>query len=232
MKKVLSVLLSFMLLCVLLSGCNGKTASDEKGNSSVQSSNAEQEEERVIHLVTDLGKNAEFWTDIEDDTAGAQNAIEQALKFIGNLPAGYKVAVEVLPTNEADYQSRLTNLRTEIMAGGGPDIFVLSTDDYGKMDSQKRLFPNPQKAMADGFFLPLDDYLRNAQYMELDKMNPTVTKAGCYENTQMVLPIRYSYGAAKINSNLPDPEAGWNEVMNSNDETMKSVYARAAKPFG
>ena len=183
--------------------------------------------EKVIHLVTDLGHNAKFHTGVEDDTDLAQYALEQAMEKLGTLPVGYRVEVEVLPTNEADYQSRLTRIRTEIMSGEGPDIFLLSTDDLPRLNPQEHLFPDAQKAMADNLFLPLDDYVKSAKFMEFDKMNPTIMEAGCTADGRLILPMHYTYGAVRTTLPLADNGVSWTDAMNAADGTLASLYASA-----
>ncbi|MCH5353427.1 MAG: hypothetical protein J1E06_08170 [Acutalibacter sp.] len=195
MKKFLSVLLCGIL--VFFAGCTGS------GEPSVGSL-SEPGGEKVIRLVTDLGKNTEVHG-IAPDTYSAQYALEQSLAELGELPEGYRVEVEVLPTDEAEYQSRLTRLRTEIMSGQGPDIYVLSVDETFWWDAQERLFPDPNKAMMDGYFLKLDDYVKNAEFMELEAMNPVVMDAGCTEDGRFILPMRYNFCFAWINEPFTDP---------------------------
>lgn len=82
----------------------------------------------------------------------------------------------------------LTRIRTEIMAGKGPDIFITSCEpEYG--DS---LFKHPDQIMSRRTFLPLDDYIEKAQFMEWDKLIPVIMEAGKGEEGQLVLPLAYS----------------------------------------
>ena len=178
--------------------------------------------------MTDLGKNSKYHTGAADDTVSAQYALEQALAELGNLPEGFQVEVEVLPTDEADFQSRLTRLRTEIMSGLWPDIYVLSTDDYLPFDSQERLFPDANKAMLDGYFLQLDDYIENAQYMKLEEMNSVVMDAGCTPEGRFMLPMRYTFSFSRINESVTDSGGSWNEVIFGNEEIMAVSYAKAS----
>lgn len=185
-------------------------------------------QKKTLRVVTNLGKNWQSLTRIEGDEASAQYAMERALAYFGKLPDDVEVDVEVLPTNAADLKSRLTRIKTEIMAGGGPDVFIMSCcSTWGK---QEWLFPHPQKAMMDGYFLPLDDYIENAQIMEWDKLTPVVMEAGKLNGSQFILPLFYSYGAARATELVPaeDLPDSWEKVKSCENETVQKGYGMAA----
>ena len=84
----------------------------------------------------------------------------------------------------------LQRIRTEIMAGEGPDVFlmrytpawkfaaggVMIENDYEGTDF---LFRYPEKAMETGLFLPLDEYIENnAELGEWDEIVQPVLDAG------------------------------------------------------
>ena len=235
MKRALFALLVALLFTALLSGCTGNndfpvadsgTAISE-GSSEVMDGGTANTKEQVIHLLTDLGHNA-MRAHGTYDQFNAQYVMDQFLENMGELPEGYRLEVEVMPVEEAEFQSRLTRLRTEIMSGQGPDIYVLSSADMAPIYHQERVFPNTQKAMEDGFFLPLDDYMENAQFMKIDDMNPTVMAAGCTPEGRFVLPMRYTFGAVRTTEPVTDTGEGWFEVINGTDEVLASSYAAAA----
>ena len=224
MKRVISVLLAVLLLLTAFGACSVKQRPEA-------ASTATGGEEKIIHLLTDLGHNAKS-VGATYDQVNAQLVMDQFLSEMGELPEGYKLEVEVMPVEEADFQSRLTRLRTEIMSGQGPDIYFLSAADAlgydAYHDSQERLFPSTEKAMDDGFFLPLDSYMDRAQFMEFEDMNPTVMGAGCTEVGRFVLPVRYTFGAVRVREPVTDTGGSWFDVVNGTDEVMASSYAVAA----
>lgn len=70
-----------------------------------------------------------------------------------------------LPRTGAERESQLTSIRTEVLAGKGPDIFICSCPNFD-YDNSKPLFLFPNQVMERRVFLPLDSYLENAEYME------------------------------------------------------------------
>lgn len=106
-----------------------------------------------------------------------------------NLDDGVKTELVVIPSDETAAQAKIKELRTEIMSGGGPDVFLFSTD------GNQRLFEDPKKAMYSDTFLPLDDYMSDAKYMKPEEWNQAVLESGRTEEGQVVLPVLYSYYA-------------------------------------
>ena len=69
------------------------------------------------------------------------------------------VQLEVIPSTpeRADERaSMLQRIRTEILSGGGPDVFICATENEGEEYLGGRLFPFVRKAMEEGLFLPLE----------------------------------------------------------------------------
>lgn len=133
-----------------------------------------QEEEEILTICVDSG------------TEGIGSMIADGWS---NLNEGMKTDLVVIPSDETAAQAKIKELRTEIMSGGGPDIFLFSTD------GNQRLFEDLKKTMYSDTFLPLDDYISEAKYMKPEEWNQTVLESGRTEEGQVVLPVLYSYYA-------------------------------------
>ena len=234
MKKLCSVILAVLLLLALFAGCKEDASSPVTasvasvgGQSSEAGEDASADDEKVIHLLTDLGNNA-LRAGAADSQYSAQEVMDYFLAKEDVLPEGYRLEVEVMPIDGPDFENRLNHLRTEIMSGKGPDIYVLSSADFAYKCQQERVFPNTKKAMEDGYFLNLDSYMDKAQFMEFDDMNPTVMAAGCTSAGRFVLPTRFTFNAIQVREPVSDPEAGWFDVVNGTDEVLAGSYAMAA----
>lgn len=114
---------------------------------------------------------------------------------------------------DEDPATRLRRMRTEMMAGKGPDIFPCDCvsaalwEDEGEPYCEP-IFNYPEQAMRGTLFLPLDEYIENAEQMEWDKLNQKIMEAGSYNGKQYLLPIRYQFNAACF-----DPEAVDEELV-------------------
>lgn len=179
MKRFFLIVLS-LLLCTLGSGCAG----EKGGNPSAVSS----EGAKPLRVLIDIA-----YTDSEAANSlkkypveKSYRSFEEALEEKGGIA---DVAVETLPgvgKDMTEREARLTNLRTEIMAGAGPDVYICPTqNDY-------QVFPYPRQAIEQELFLALDDYLPKAQFTDMEAFSPALAEAGQYEGKQYLLPLAFT----------------------------------------
>ncbi|WP_369297545.1 hypothetical protein [uncultured Neglectibacter sp.] len=130
------------------------------------------------------------------------------ISYLTELPKE-DIVLEFLPLENSERSARLSALRTEIMAGGGPDVFFLSCslpgwgagfqkaatsfDVSSNYEIAERLFPDVQAAMGNKIFLPLDDRIKNASWLDISLLTPTLLNAGKTEEGQQVLPITVTF---------------------------------------
>ena len=103
-----------------------------------------------------------------------------------------KGEVVVIPNDTDTGEIKVSNIRTELMSGEGPDVFLLSTRGPYSIDTPG-LFHNPEKVMYTDTFLPLDDFFKQATYVKQENLNQKILEAGKTEQGQMILPITYRY---------------------------------------
>ena len=138
-----------------------------------------QEEEKILTICVDVGTE-----DIGSMIADGWS----------NLDEGMKTDLVVIPSDETAAQTKITELRTEIMSGAGPDVFLFSTN------RSQRLFEDPKKNMYSDTFLPLDDYMSDAKHMKPEEWNQTILESGRTEEGQVVLPVQYTFHAFAFQS--------------------------------
>ncbi len=146
---------------------------------------------------------------INDTTSDSMYAGDLA-KFLKEMGGPEDVEIEVVPRyDESARQSLFTRVRTEMMAGEGPDVFIIDNGDS--------LFLTPEKNMELGQFYPLDDYLEKAQFMDQDALTAEVMAAGRSETYgQVVLPLAYDLSVTCFRQEeLPEAPAGnsWQDVV-------------------
>ena len=214
MKRRIASMLSALLLCLAISGCQAETAQTKK-----------------LWVVTDLGYDWSLHGKLDLNQERADRDFQAILDYFGGLPEDMEVELEILPVKDEDLNARLTRLKTEILAGGGPDVFLLTCDNPGySFLNQERLFPNPEKAMYSGFFLPLDEYIENARFMEWDKLTPVVMSAGRTEEGQMLLPFCYDAGVVSMKKEFlgEKPPASWDEAVTRKNPVIQKGYGWVA----
>lgn len=159
-------------------------------------------------------------------TICVDSQLEQAGQELVNtweqINEGEKAELVIIPDNAEMAKTRIAELRTEIMSGGGPDVFLLKCVDPDASEDCPVLFSNPEKMMYSDVFLPLDEYVGDAQYMNVDAWNQTILESGRTEEGQLLLPVCYGYGAyafrtkdIEIMEKLP---FSWDEVISGEDK--------------
>ena len=131
MKK-LSMLLAFCLLSVSLCGCQSQLTSSSQGSevSAVSASSTIQEGDPVAICLDES---------LEQD-------MEELIRYLEASGNETEYELLVLPEDTEDREPELTRIRTEIMAGEGPDAFILSTAIPGAV-----LTPAPAKLWSPCF---------------------------------------------------------------------------------
>ncbi|RKJ40970.1 hypothetical protein D7X94_06095 [Acutalibacter sp. 1XD8-33] len=168
----------------------------------------------------------DFFEDISSNDI--QSFLDQV---IGRNNKALQIEYEIAPrpafgeeSANAERDNYLTYLRTELMAGKGPDVFICSAFSPG---GGQGIFLYPRQAMNNHLFLPLDSYLAKAQYMEMDKLLPQVMEAGKNQEGWQLLPVTYefrmrAYDKAQYQLDLDLPMT-WSQMLESGDPALLSA---------
>lgn len=190
-KRLLFVMLAGLLFVLPFVGCGDDDFLPVPDNSQTEST------PEPIPVLTVWIDNSDLWTQTIN-TDKLWEAVE------GN-GREFFLQTEILGNEEPQRGNRLSQMRVELMAGKGPDIFLCSTGGGGSnglmgYDQEKnefyslgRTFPFPEQAMRNHIFLTLDQYIqKQAKRMEWEKLDPVIMKAGRTEEGQQLLPMGYS----------------------------------------
>ena len=138
------------------------------------------------------------------------------------------VVIEMIPESGSERETAITRIRTEIMAGSGPDVFIV--DCPFNTEYIEPVFPFPEKVMEAGLFLPLDEYMESStEFTEWDKMQPVVLAAGRNEEGQQIIPLSYTFPVQTCQTTdftleMPDKLVTWQDTLT--DPELSAVYAR------
>ncbi len=202
MKKVIAILLT--IICLLtLPACQSK-----------------REPAPTLWIVTNVG--------FPDEQFGGEDDLRNIIEHLGGLPSGVDIELEVLPLEGAELHTRLTRLRTELLSGGGPDVFLMYAPP---LPERELLFQIPQIAM-DKYFMPLDELQDSAKFMEWDAMNQKIAAAGRTDKGQMLLPMFYGYNVAGTNEPVAEVPGSWDEALNSSDRAVQEGYGSGLRRSG
>ena len=127
--------------------------------------------------------------------ASFEEDVMEAKSFFQIEHPEIQIEVQVLKQDREERTSEIQKIRTEIMAGNGPDVFLLGCADelISEEDQQECLFSNVNKAMESGGFAALDTYMQKDEYWEHDTYQPAILKAGQYKGRQYVIPLGCTY---------------------------------------
>lgn len=92
-------------------------------------------------------------------------------------------------TNDlTEREAVISQLNAEILSGGGPDLFIME----GYRRTESNLFPDIEKAMANGAFLDLTEAMERQGLSREADFYTAVLDAGQWEGRQYVLPLGFS----------------------------------------
>ena len=190
MKKMISVVLIVLMIIGVFSGCAPKT--------------------NTLRVLVDMEYQV-VQTDyaLSRAVADFEGAVERA---------GIEdVEFEFLPKEGVERETAVDRLRTEIMSGKGPDVFLIRCDGtLANYYTGTAIFQIPEKAMESGLFLPLDEYIENAQHAEWDRFLPQIMEAGKTEEGQVFIPLSYTTRAALYRKSdfehTPSKEMSWQDM--------------------
>lgn len=135
-----------------------------------------------------VGEPEVFTICLDDASQQAFGAHLRALKT--RLREEYTIEFVTVPINDSfayygeGEAADMMRMRTEIMSGRGPDLFILADGGRGNA-----LLREPEKQMRAGVFLDLSPYLD--RFRQGRSLNETVLAAGRAEDKQYLLPLNY-----------------------------------------
>lgn len=172
--------------------------------------------------------------DIQNGSSNLQSYVEAFLRCLtgAEKDSGLSpddVAIEIIPSDRSQTTERsatLQRIRTEIMTGGGPDVFVCAADtELHLAVHDDRLFPYVEKAQESGFFLPLDEYLGEWKLSPWEEMSRQIMDGGKDRNgRQVLLPMTYTLPLLSFyQEDVPPCDftgATWEDVLTGDDSAL------------
>ena len=186
-KTLLALLLVLLMICGLLSGCNRNTDTE---NTITASDDTTSDGTVSLRVVTE--KTGSFMmNDLTEDLIEAYEASHENVV----------IDLEILPTDPEARDIRVESLRTEIIAGKGPDVFLMPTklDPFLHESDGELLFQNVSRSMYNGLFADISEYYDADTDLRKEELQATVMDSGVVGNERYVLPLRYTFETLLIN---------------------------------
>lgn len=183
MKRVITLLLACL---ILLTGCSSR-----------QEYNGEPIE---LWLVTE-----------ETDPTGMNQQAEILMDRFRELYPNVTIRMDILPRKEESRTAYLKKIRSEIMGGGGPDMYLLPTapQSYPKEESvstpyMEPLFGNVGMQMYNGIFTDISEYYDADETLGKEGLVTGVMDVGVMADERYLLPLRYKYDVLAVNADAFD----------------------------
>ena len=124
--------------------------------------------------------------------------VASALEDFQSQNKDIDIEIETLPKDENGRREMFQRLQTEIMAGKGPDVFVLPC--HYLLD--RPLIQDVNQAMRNGMFADLNVYYDADQALGKESLIPAVMDAGVVDGKRYVLPLWYDLPVFSVNRTL------------------------------
>lgn len=163
--------LAFILITMLIA-LTGYTI-----NSKVDDTNKTSQREMVLWVVTE-----------ETDDYGMNLQAEILKNQFEETHDQIKIRLDILPSANDERTIYLDKLRTQIMAGEGPDAYLLPVTESLK---KNQLFKDVKQAMDSGHFADVSQYYDCDEELCVEGLLKKVMDAGTVGDKRYVLPLRY-----------------------------------------
>ena len=191
MKKFITILLAVILVICVCAGC--------KDNESKTTAQTDGTEHITLRILTEGSANG-----VNFNTKYIDLLIRQAATDFEIKHENVTLEIEQIPLEAESREVALSRLRTEIIAGDGPDIYYLPTRAIQTLSVgfeevlDDPLFPDVSQAMRNGLFYDISAFYDADTTLEKDCLVPGVMDAGVLDDGRYVLPLRYNYPVAYV----------------------------------
>lgn len=127
------------------------------------------------------------------DTVGFRKQVTIRINQFRAQHEDVKIILEELPLDSKSRDIMIQQIRSEIMAGKGPDIILMPNaySDRSVLSARTPLINDVAQAMNNGIFLDISEYYDADTTLETEKLLQTVMNAGVVRDARYVLPLRY-----------------------------------------
>lgn len=145
----------------------------------------------------ELGQEKTLWVLTEKSTSDGMNMqLSLIADYFESLHGDAAIQIEIMPINAEEREIRLKQLQAQIMAGKGPDIYLLPTGNELMTDAGRitvdPLFQDAVQSMYNGVFADISKYYDGDDTLGKDALASQIMDAGMIGGARYVLPLRYN----------------------------------------
>lgn len=194
------------------------------------------------------GEPLELWLVTEESRAGGMNSqVELVMERFKEIYPNVTIRLDILPQSEESRTAYFKKIRSEIMSGGGPDLYLMPTYELAypegvtaSTDFMEPLFASVPKQMYNGIFTDISEFYDADETLGKEGLVTGVMDAGVMDGARYVLPLRYDYDVLLVDMDAIaekeiDPavfEKGIDDLYKLAEELQgeMAAYGLAAKP--
>ena len=136
----------------------------------------------------------------ESRSGGMNTQAELVIEQFKERYPNVNIRLDILPQTEESRTAYLKKIRSEIMSGGGPDLYLMPTYELAypeteitSTDFMEPLFASVPKQMYNGVFTDIGEYYDADETLGKDGLVTGVMDAGIMDGARYVMPLRYDY---------------------------------------
>ena len=191
MKRLILIVLVFALL---LCACGTQPTAEEPSNDKI-----------TLWVVTESTNHY-----------GMNDQAQKLATQFENAHENVTIRLDILPEFGEERDLYLEQLRTEIMAGKGPDAYLLPVRPHLGIGE---LFSDVTQCMYNGIFSDISKFYDADSELNTDELQTAVMNAGMVGDARYVLPLRYDMPVAYVN------DSAWDETGLSTDLFSSGITA-------
>ena len=122
-----------------------------------------------------------------------RDQVKEAAKYMKEQTPQVSITIRELPADGEERELEIERLRTQIMAGKGPDVYLINSASDGATQMETPLFSNPYKTMQSGALASLDRYMESDSYWEEGTYREEFLLPGKYQGQQYIIPLSCNF---------------------------------------
>ncbi len=222
-----STIILLLLLSILLSACGqpqNSAADTASGTGDVATDNSD--DAIVLRIVTE-----------ETEPFMMNDITQELIKVYQESNENVAFELEILPTDETEREFRLKTLRTEMMSGKGPDIFLMPTNT--RYIRQELLVKDVTQSMYSGIFADISQLYNADAELQTEELQSSVMDAGTIGDARYILPLYYSIDTLMIDREVfsqfgvseEEITGSFDDLYNTILEKNEPMLARSANMY-
>ena len=223
MKKAAALLVASIVLLISCTSCvsTASSSSENPKSSNTPTMSSSQKNETVtlsVYLEAVYTDDEVHFPIYEKLKAFEDSHPEIHLEFVSPVSGA---------SDPAARETEINQLNTEIITGGGPDVFLMQTLRF----TDDNLFPDVQKAMQNHSFLNLSDYA-DANAFDPSSCYSGVLAAGQLDGQQYILPLSFSVPLFVGAENVITESGFQPDIASANQTAFFEELSRVLKENG